>query len=199
MHHYHKRTHAVIPPGELCHYGCGGLAHFQGTGGKFTCKERGHYCPAYLKRLSQKVSSDWKNDDGTRLSNTKRVFEDQVVFNASAREKNLKEIAKRRIIKAEDAKNYKTYANKCRRIAQQWARENGYTIGRDTWHVDHKLSLSIAYTLKLDVNVASHPANLEILESRKNSAKGSSCSMTVEQLLAAIERYDGPGTDKTSS
>lgn len=113
-----------------------------------------------------------------------------MVFNDDARIKNLKATASRRIIKAEDTRDYRSYARKCRRVAQQWAKDNGYEIGKQTYHIDHRLSLADAYNANLDVSVASHPANLRIIPAKENSRKGAKSEISLENLLEEIKRYD---------
>jgi hypothetical protein len=186
MYHYHKRTHEEIPEGQLCDHGCNQYANFKGTGGIYTCTKNAHHCPAYLKRHSKRVKSDWKDNDERRKL-TRQKFID-VVFSDEIRKKTIDAIKARAILKAEDAKDYRAYARKCRRIAQQWARDNGYEIGRQTYHVDHRLSLVDAYYAKLDVEIASHPANLQILPANENVRKWANSEITVEQLLEEIRK-----------
>ena len=65
----------------------------------------------------------------------------------------------------------------------RWAKEQGYVLGQQTIHVDHKLSILDAWHAKLSVETVSHPANLQILEAKKNSSKGRKSSLTVNELL----------------
>ena len=93
------------------------------------------------------------------------------------------------IITPEQIKDYRHYARKIRSRAQQWAKEQGYEIGKQTLHVDHKLSILDAWHANLSAEVVNHPANLQILEARKNSSKGSRSSITVDELMKAIHEY----------
>lgn len=189
--HYHKRTHELIPVGKLCDHGCGQLAIHRNTGGVYSCNTNSHRCPEYIRQHSIRIQEQWKIAPESRRIQTKKIFEEQVVYNEDARHKSRESISKRRIIKASDAKDYRSYARKCRKVAQKWAKENGHKISRDTFHVDHRLSLVDAYNAKLDVAIASHPANLQILPAIDNSRKWGHSEITVDQLLEEIEKYNG--------
>jgi len=185
MFSYHKRTHEPIPEDAKCHFGCGNKAIHRNTGDKLTCKKKWADCPEYLKKLSERIAKSWEGNI-ERKKITKKIFEEQVVYNRQAREKSIKSIKEKAILLPKDAKNYRSYARKCRKIAQQWAKENNYDTGRQTYHVDHKLSLLDCYYAGLSVNVASHPANLQIMPASENASKGRKSIITVEQLLEAL-------------
>ena len=80
-----------------------------------------------------------------------------------------------------------------RKRAQQWAKEQGYELGVTTYHVDHKLSILDAWKANLPAEIVNHPANLQILEAKQNSSKGSKSSITIDELLKLISRPCGPG------
>ena len=182
---YHKKTHQPIPQDTKCHFGCGQNAIHTNTGGKHTCQTKYQQCPSYLEQLAERTKRSWKGNT-KRKEQTKKIFEEQVVFNEEARSKSIQAIKDRAILKPEDAKSYKAFARKCRLVAQQWAKENGHSIGQQTYHVDHKMSILEGYYAGLTVNQISHPANLQILEAKKNSAKGSKSILTKEKLLERI-------------
>lgn len=184
MYYYHARTHELIPLGQLCDHGCNQPALFRNTKGSYTCKKNAHQCPAYLERQSQKVKTDWNNAN-ERREKAKNTFM-AVVHSDKIRKKTLEAIKARAIIKAEDAKDYKAYARKCRKISQQWARSNGYKISRQTYHVDHRLSLVDAYNSNLDVEIASHPINLQVISATENTRKWAKSEITAEQLIEEI-------------
>jgi len=185
MFSYHKKTHQPIPSDAVCHFGCGNNATHRNTGGKLTCKETYQECPAYLEQLADRTTKSWKDAD-ERKEATKIIFEEQVVFNKEARDKGIRAIKARAILLPEDAKDYRAYARKCRRMGQQWAKENGYKLGQQTYHVDHKLSVLDGYYAGLSVEVVSHPANLRVISASENVAKGSNSIITVEELCEEL-------------
>jgi hypothetical protein len=186
MYHYHLRVHEEISDGQLCDHGCNQPAKFRNTKGSYTCEESAFHCPAYLERHSEKVKNDWKDNNSRKLQTIKNL--ENSIHSISAIEKSREAAKARAIIDVTEFKSYRSYARKCRKLAQQWAKDNGYEIGRESYHVDHKVSLARAYEAGLSIDIASHPANLQILESRKNSAKGAKCSITIEQLLEEIRK-----------
>ena len=188
MYHYHKRIHDSIPIGQNCDHGCQQPAKFKGTGAVYTCQKNAHHCPAYLERHSNSVKQQWVGADERRASTKQKFLE--VVHSDEIRDKTIKSIKARAIVKADDAKSYRSYARKCRKIAQQWAKDNGHDIGRYTHHVDHRLSLVDAFYYKLDVAIASHPANLQILPAKENSKKQARSEITLAQLLLEIQNYN---------
>lgn len=54
---------------------------------------------------------------------------------------------------------------------------------------DHKLSIKFGYDNNIDPNIIAHPANCEYIPFRVNSSKGSSCSITLDQLLEDIKNW----------
>lgn len=55
---------------------------------------------------------------------------------------------------------------------------------------DHKISVNYGYRNNIDPKIISHPANCEIMQHRKNNSKNSECSITLEQLLLDIEKFN---------
>lgn len=189
MYSYHKKTHDPIPYGTKCHMGCGKNAKHKNTNGKYTCNKNFWDCTEYIKNVSIRVKNDW-DGNSARKEKTKKIFEDLVVYNEDARKKCVNAIKDNAIIYPSDAKDYRSYARKCRSIAQKWAKENGHTLGVKGNHVDHKLSLSHCYNLGLSVDIASHPANLRIVGYRENVAKGPRSLISVERLLEEIKKFN---------
>lgn len=185
MFHYHNKIHQPILHDELCHFGCGKKANHRNTGGKLTCSVKYQHCSAYLQQLSDRTRKSWE-DAAERKSITKKIFENKVVYNEESRKKSITTIKAKSILLPSDAKNYRSYARKCRKIAQQWAKDNGYEIGQQTFHVDHKLSLLDCYYAGLSVNIASHPKNLQVIPANENSAKGKKSSIRIDTLLKEI-------------
>lgn len=187
MYHYHKKTHEPIPEGTLCDHGCGQSAQFRGTGGVYSCSKVSQHCPAYLQKHSELITKQWKDADErrerTRESFVERLHTKEV---RAQQKKTLKE--KWGNFTVEEAKDFRHYARRIRARAQRWAKEQGYELGQQTFHVDHKLSIFDAYMAKLPESVVNHPANLQIMEASLNSSKGAKSSLTVEELLDLIKK-----------
>jgi len=185
MYHYHKKTHQPIPEGKKCDHGCGQFAKFCGTGGKYTCEHKFSLCPKYLTDLSERTRASWVGDtnrkDQTRLTIESRLNTKE---NIEKRKQTLKK--KWGDFTPEQMKDFRHYARRIRKRAQQWAREQGHTLGQQTYHVDHKLSIFDAWNAGLSEEIVNHPANLQILEAKLNSSKGAKSSITVEELLKLI-------------
>ena len=182
MYSYHKQIHLPIPKNTYCHFGCGCKATFRNTGGKYTCKEKYQECSAYITQLKERTKKSWANDN-QRKEQTKKSFIKRL-HNTETRER-IKETKRKAtgIITPEEAKDYRRYASLIRERSQRWAKEQGYVLGQQTIHVDHKLSILDAWHAKLSVETVSHPANLQILEAKKNSSKGRKSILTVDELL----------------
>jgi len=185
MYSYHKQTHQSIPYGTLCNQGCGQLAKYTNTKGNHTCEKIAQHCPQYVKEHSARVESQWKNDDA-RKEKTKELFIKHC--NTLAVRKRHKEIwqEKSQIYTPEQAKEYRHYARRIRQKAQKWAREQGYILGQQTYHVDHKFSIIDAWNAGLSIEIVNHPANLQILEAKKNSSKGPNSSITLTELMEVV-------------
>ena len=67
-----------------------------------------------------------------------------------------------------------------------WAMECGYEIGKQTFHVDHTYRVLDGFINGAEPNIISHPANLRILEAKKNSGKGSKSEIALEELFGRI-------------
>lgn len=183
---YHKKKHDIISNGTLCDHGCGNLAKYKGTGGKFTCTEVSQHCPEYLKKHSNRVKEQWIGNE-KRKQETKKSLKERL-----HNPKTFEKIKKTKRIKSglltpEDLREYKNYARRIRKQAQRWAKEQGYILGQQTHHVDHKLSILDAWRANLPIEIVNHPANLQILEAKLNSGKGSKSIITVEELLVLTE------------
>lgn len=187
MWHYHTKTHNPIPSDKLCDNGCGNHANFFNTKGRYTCVKVAQQCPEYIKTHSDRIKDHWTRPDAlSRKEQTKKSFIDRL-HNTQTVDK-IKETKRKKsgLLTPEDAKNYRHYARAIRQRAQIWARENGYNLGQQTYHVDHKLSILDAWNAKLPLEIVNHPANLQILEAKENSSKGSKSIITVEELYALI-------------
>jgi 5-methylcytosine-specific restriction endonuclease McrA len=190
MYSYHKKTHNLIPQGKLCDHGCGQLASTINTHGKYTCLPIAQHCPEYIKKHSKMVKKQWDGDI-IRKQKTKEIFLRDCAKNPVAIEKNKNARRKKTgLITPEIAKEYRHYARKIRVAAQIWAKEQGYELGQQTYHVDHKLSILDAWKANLPIAIVNHPANLQILEANKNSSKGSKSIITVEELLKLTKSFN---------
>lgn len=191
MYHYHKKTHEPIPDGQLCDHGCGKTAKFKNTNGKYTCEKTVQHCPEYLRKHSERVTEHWqrpeaeKRKEETRLTIESRLNTKE---NIEKRKQTLKE--KWGNFTPENLKDYRHYARRVRARAQKWAREQGYTLGQQTYHVDHILSIWDAYAAGLSEEIVNHPANLQIIEAKKNTSKGATSYFTVEELLEKIKLFE---------
>lgn len=192
MYHYHKKTHEPIPVGKMCDHGCGRPATVINTNGKYTCVSVSHQCPAYIEAHSTRVKQQWATPDAVyRKEKTKEKFLETCCNNPVAREKQ-KNTIKEKLgnFTPEQMKDYRHYACRIRARAQQWAKSQGFTLGQQTYHVDHKLSILDAWNAGLPEEVVNHPANLEVIESKLNCSKGSKSSLTIEELLKIINGYN---------
>jgi len=186
--HYHKKTHEHIPPGQLCDHGCGQIASMLNTNGKYTCKKIAQHCPEYIKKHSIRVSNQWK-DAIERKEKTKKTFLKHCVENPVITKKQKDSLKKKwGDLTPDQAKDYRHYARRIRSKAQRWAKEQGYILGKQTYHVDHKLSIWDAYKAGLSESVVNHPANLQIIDAKQNSSKGSNSSITVNELMHLIRK-----------
>lgn len=185
MYHYHKRIHEPIPNGQLCNHGCGFPAQYRGTGGIYSCQQVSQHCPAYIKQHSERVKQQWINATG-RKEKTKESLVDRL-HNVETVEK-MKQTLKKKWGNFTPAqmKDFRHYARRVRSRAQKWAKDQGYVLGQQTYHVDHKLSVREAWLVGLSEEVVNHPFNLRILEAKANCSKGSKSTLTVDQLLLAV-------------
>lgn len=192
MYSYHKHTHDPIPEGQLCEQGCGKLALFRNTSGRYLCVKTTQHCSSYIESHSERIKEHWSRPEATqRKERTKETF---FKFCAGVPEVVAKVTKTKRekfgTLDPEKAKEYRRYARFIRQRAQKWARNQGYEIGQQTFHVDHKLSIMDAWHAGLSEEVVNHPANLQIIEAKLNSSKGAKSSITVEELLRLVNFTD---------
>ena len=179
---YHKQTHAPIPVGTYCHFGCGCLAVHRNTGGKYTCKDKYQACPAYVTQLSERTKDSWKNAIN-RKEQTKKSLIEQLHNKETYKKQSDTKRQKFGTLDPVKAKDFRRYSKFIRQRAQQWAKSHGYVIGQQTFHVDHKFSILDSWRAGLPESIVNHPANLEILEAKINTSKGSTSSITLDELL----------------
>lgn len=191
MWHYHNKTHAPIPKGQLCDHGCGCFAIVRGTGGVYSCSSISQRCPAYVKNHSERIKSHWQRPEAEqrKIRTTEILLKSACTPEATHKMKETKK-KKSGLLTPIDAKNYRHYARSIRERSQMWAKDNGYHIGKQTYHVDHKLSILDAWHANLPAEIVNHPVNLQILEAKKNSSKGSKSILTIDELYDMIEKYE---------
>jgi hypothetical protein len=187
MYHYHNKTHNPISEGQLCEQGCGNIALFRNTGGKYTCCKITQQCTAYIEKHSKRIVEHWKRPESVyRKEATKKSLIDRLHNNETVKKATLTKRKKSGIISPETIKEYKHYARKIRKKAQQWAKDQGYILGQQTYHVDHRFSILDSWNAGLSEEIVNHPANLRILEAKINSSKGAKSSITLEELMKSI-------------
>jgi hypothetical protein len=183
MYSYHKQTHQSIPADTLCHFGCGSTATHRNTGGKYTCKLKYQECPSYIDQLSNRTKKSWEGAI-KRKEETKKCFYDHCSGNETARKKAKQAIKEKwGDFTPEQMKDFRQYARRIRVRAQKWAKAQGYVLGQQTFHVDHKFSIWDSWVAGLPESVVNHPTNLRILEANENSSKGAKSLYTLEELL----------------
>lgn len=187
MYHYHLKTHDAIPTGTLCDHGCGLLAQHKNTKGGYSCQQVTQRCPGYIKQHSIRVKQQWANDT-VRKEKTKESFVSRLHNQETVN--RIKETKRKKsgLLTPELAKDYRHYARAVRKKAQHWAKEQGYVLGQQTYHVDHKFSILDAWHANLAETVVNHPSNLQIIDAKANSSKGSRSSITLDELLHNISQ-----------
>lgn len=182
MYHYHAKTHDAIPTGTLCDHGCGLLAQYKKTKGGYSCQQITQRCPGYIKQHSVRVKQQWVGDTA-RKEKTKESFVSRLHNQETVNRIKATKRKKSGLLTPELAKDYRHYARAVRKKAQHWAKEQGYVLGQQTYHVDHKFSILDAWHANLAETVVNHPSNLQIIDAKINSGKGSRSSITLEELL----------------
>ena len=187
MYHYHKQTHEPIPSGQLCNHGCGLPAQYRGTGGIYTCQKNAHRCPEYISQHSTRVTKQWEGNidrkEKTKQSLVSRLHNVETVERAKKTKRE-----KSGLLTPELAKDYRHYARAIRQQAQQWAKKQGYVLGQQTYHVDHKFSILDSWNAKLPAKIVNHPYNLRILEAKANSSKSSKSIISLNELMEAFNQ-----------
>jgi len=190
MYSYHKKTHGSIE-GKICDHGCGSPAIKISTWGKYCCSESFNLCPGYLKLHSERVKEHWERPEAdqrkidTAASTTERLCTPEMRKKGSITKRT-----KTGLLTEEKRKVFRRYAYSCRKLSQLWAKENGYEIGRDTFHVDHIYSILDGFSNEVPPSIISHPKNLRILEAKKNISKGPKSEITLRELYDKINSID---------
>jgi len=61
---------------------------------------------------------------------------------------------------------------------------------RDSYQLDHKISKVDGFRLGIEPELLAHPMNLEMLTMTENVTKSNKSSITLEQLLEAIQKFE---------
>lgn len=190
MWHYHNKTHETLPENKLCDNGCGNKALFLNTKGRYTCTKITQHCPKYLEIHSQRIKEQWQRPNSIeRKIKASQTFKECTSTTAAIEKSKETKRKKSGLLTPEDAKNYRHYARAIRERAQLWAKEQGYTLGQQTFHVDHKFSILDAWNANLPAEIVNHPTNLQILEAKENTSKGRKSSITLEELFDLIKLH----------
>lgn len=191
MYHYHVQTHAPIAEGTKCDHGCGQPAICRSTGGKYSCTKISQQCPEYVKKHSARIKEHWERPNAIqRKEDTAQSLIDRL-HNQSTVDKMIKtKREKFGTFTPELVKDFRHYARFVRQRAQRWAVSCGHILGKQTYHVDHRFSVLDAWKNNIPEHIVNHPANLQILEAKVNSSKGSTSELTLDELYDMIEKYN---------
>lgn len=189
MFHYHKKTHNSVE-GQICDHGCGLPAKTISTWGKYCCCESFNICSGYLKLHSKRITEQWQRPEAnqrkidTAVSLIERLHTEEM---RARQKKTMRE--KTGLLTEERRLVFRRYAYACRKLSQLWAKDNGYEIGRQTFHVDHIYSVLDGFKNEVPPSAISHPCNLRILEAMRNSSKGSKSEITLAELYNRINQH----------
>lgn len=191
MWHYHNKTHDPIDERQLCDHGCETAAKFRNTKGTYSCSKVSQHCPGYIEKHSERIKDHWQRPEASaRKEDAARSLRERL-----HNTENYAKMSKTKRINfgtftTDLAKDFRHYARFIRQRAQKWAADQGYSIGKQTHHVDHRFSVLDAWKNNLSEHIVNHPANLQILEAKVNSSKGSTSELTLDELYAIIKAYD---------
>ncbi len=185
MFQYHKKTHASVEE-KFCR--CGAIATHVCTRGKYRCNENPHLCPKFLEEHAERIEGHWARDSAVERKEKARTtfvehLHNEEIYKKTSRTKRIKT----GILTEERRRVFRRYAYACRKISQQWAKDNGYEIGRQTFHVDHIYSVLDGFKNEVPPSIISHPKNLRILEAKKNSSKGPKSELSLEELYLLVK------------
>ena len=191
MWHYHKKTHTEIPKGTVCGHGCSQSANYINTNNVYTCTKISHQCPEYVRKHSERIKEHWARPNSIlRKEETTKSLRERLHNPKTAAKQSSTKRTKSGTFTADLAKDFRHYARFIRQRAQVWAVSQGHVLGKQTYHVDHRFSILDAWKNNLPEHIVNHPANLQILEAKINSSKGSKSELTLENLYAIIKEYD---------
>ena len=73
MYSYHKHTHDTIPNGQLCEQGCGKLALFRNTSGRYLCVKTTQHCSSYIETHSERIKEHWARPEANTIIHCHRI------------------------------------------------------------------------------------------------------------------------------
>lgn len=196
MWHYHQKTHNEIPKNKLCDGGCGQKAKHRNTNGRYMCNKNSFQCPQYIKEHSTRIKKQWDENEWLERreqvgSIMKNMSEEEKIeyrknLSKSVNEKYKKIYGKdlswtvdrkryNRIVHQLSQKNYKKF----RHIINP----NKYPIGKFDYHLDHKVSKFVGWSLNIPPEIIAHQDNLEVIHYTDNIKKHINCSADPIELL----------------
>lgn len=189
MFHYHAKTHDASG-NHICDHGCGRIAISRSTSGKYCCSGSYRNCPGYIDNIVTKITESWEHpSSSTRKEETKESLVTRLHNKDTVDKIKKTKWAKWGMENAseEQWKEFRKYGRSCRKLSQKWAKDNGYELGPQTFHVDHIYSILDGFKNEIAPSIMSHPANLRVIEAKKNSAKGGKSEITLAELLKLTE------------
>lgn len=93
----------------------------------------------------------------------------------------------------EERDAFEEYRNKVNSVTKRFdltLLENFDKRGSLSYHLDHKYSVYEGFKNNISHEIVGHICNLEMLYYVENTSKGEKCSVTLEQLLKDIEKYN---------
>ena len=192
---------------ELCSYGCMQTASYLSNSGRYLCSKFSNSCPAVKKKNSEKLKSLYATGeknlahfDGKRgwSKGKTKSTDDRVLRQANAIR------GKRRITDEERLKKVIYYEQCDFNLAGIIQNIEGYSLLQEygMYHKhnnvcgvvrDHIISKNYGFKNNIDPKIISHPANCRFITHKDNAKKSSLCDMTLDELIAKIEKWDIEG------
>lgn len=92
-----------------------------------------------------------------------------------------------------DISVFNEYSRLCRSLTEKTYRKYKYIInplnlkrGKNTYHLDHKISILYGFLNNISPDILANICNLEILAAYKNSNKSAACSININELINLI-------------
>lgn len=82
------------------------------------------------------------------------------------------------------------YITLCRKIRKKLEKDGWIKKADEGMAWDHSLSLSVACSCHLNIEIASSPCNLKIMSRKANLRKGERCSLAVVELINSFNCWD---------
>jgi len=185
----HAKKHIPIPEGTLCE--CGKPAVYRSITEKVWCQQNIRQCPAYKAVLSTQTTKMWKDGNWTarKIQQADRTRAETAEQRA---DRNRKAITTK--VKNLQAIEHTLELKQYRRAAIYWGRRtyrentqvinpNGYEIGLQQYHIEHKVSRHIGFLLNIPLEYLCSVHNLTVMHSKLNCGKRINCSIHPIDLL----------------